>query len=286
MARPRKLWYRKARRAVYVEIHGRQKMLAKGPDTKETWARAQLEYHRLMAEILANPPVDGGNPTVASVIDAFLEYAIHRDAETTFYERKLYLQAFAEAHGGRLVADCVAYHLTSWIDAHSSWQSDSTRSYAVRSVKRPFNWAVQQGLIPENPFAAVAHRPGRRRRPMTSGEYNQLLRAAGPTSRLGEILRFLRYTGCRPSELRKLCWKDIHWDRKIILLTEHKTSRTQREYQPRIIPLVPKLIDMLSEIRRRQEHDNLSSIFAKTLPRTSEPIRSHVRLRSQLWTRF
>ena len=61
MARPRKLWYRKARQAVYVEIDGKQHLLAKGPDNDETWERARLAYHRLMAEILANPPVDGGD---------------------------------------------------------------------------------------------------------------------------------------------------------------------------------------------------------------------------------
>jgi len=43
----------------------------------------------MMLECAANPPVDGGSPSVASVIDAFLDFASRRDAASTFYERTL-----------------------------------------------------------------------------------------------------------------------------------------------------------------------------------------------------
>ncbi len=96
--RPPRPWYRKGR-GWYVEIAGQQIRLAKGEKTAETKAAAEKRFHELMLECAANPPVDGGSPTVASVIDAFLDYASKRDAESTFYERKLYLQKFADVPG-------------------------------------------------------------------------------------------------------------------------------------------------------------------------------------------
>ena len=58
MPRPRKPWFRKATGWWMVEIDGRQLKLANGRERK---AEAERKYHTLMAEIAANPPVDGGD---------------------------------------------------------------------------------------------------------------------------------------------------------------------------------------------------------------------------------
>jgi integrase len=280
MPRPRKPWFRKNRPGVYVEIGGKQHLLAKGPDNDETWERAQLAYHQLMAEVLANPPVEGGDPTVASVVDEFLEFSVKRDAPSTFYERKLYLQNFCTHHGPRLVRDCKPLHLSKWVDKHPKWISDWTKHYAMRCVVRPFNWAVKGKLIEENPFTGVTWpKCDGQRRPMSSEEYEALLKAAGKTSRLGEILRFLWNTGCRPSELRHLWWQDIHLKvpYPAIILKEHKTSRTQRTPNPRVIPLVQEVVDLLSEIAARQEHDEFVFVTHRRTPWARSSIQQTLR---------
>jgi integrase len=263
MPRPRKPWFRKATGWWMVEVGGRQVKLAQGRDRK---TEAELKYHKLMAEIAANPPVDGGDPTVASIADAYLDYAQRRDSTRTYYERKLILQEFVDAHGYRRVKDCLPYHLTSWLDAHETWKSDWTRSTALKIVQRPFNWATKQGLIPASPFANVTQATGERRRPMTEQEYARLRnvtrggkrtgRAASSGRRLREILFFMKLTGARPSELRNLRWSDIDPDRGVITLTRHKTSRTQKTPRPRVIQLVPATVKVLALIRRRGEVAN------------------------------
>lgn len=232
MARPKKPWYRSSRKAWYVEIDGRQELLIRGPKNGATKAEAEQRFHTLMAERLVNPPVDGEAPTVASVIEAFLEYTIRRDAPRTYYERMKYLQAFAEACGWRRIDACKPYHLTRWIDSHPTWVSDWTRSYAVRAVKRPFNWACNQGLIARNPFGPVSQRYGGPRRPMTQEEFTRIIRALGPvrvctpasrTARIRflEAFLFLWLSGARPSEARLLKWIDIDFDRCQIVLQQH-----------------------------------------------------------------
>jgi hypothetical protein len=94
MPRPRKPWFRKGRNAWYVEFDGRQIKLADGPKNPDTRKIAEREFHLLMAEIEVNPPVNGGNPTVASVCDAYLVSNKRRLAPSTFYENRIYLQKF------------------------------------------------------------------------------------------------------------------------------------------------------------------------------------------------
>jgi integrase len=89
---------------------------------------------------------------------------------------------------------------------------------------------------------------------MTVKEYQQLIEATGQTSRLGEVLRFLALTGCRPCEIRDLRWAEIDFAKRIIELRHHKTSRTQRTPRPRVIVLVPRAVKILKVIRGRKEH--------------------------------
>jgi hypothetical protein len=116
-----------------------------------------------MAEIAANP-------TVASIVDAYLDFAQHRDSPRTFYERKLILQQFVDDHGYRRVRDCLPYHLTNWLDGHPSWKSDWTRATVLKLTLRTFNWAARQRLIPANPFGRLVQPEGAPRRPLTPEE--------------------------------------------------------------------------------------------------------------------
>ena len=280
MPRPRKPWFRKGRNAWFVEFGGKQIKLADGPKNAATQAIAEGEFHRLMVEVADNPPVDGGSPTVASICDEYLERNQYELAPSTLYENRLYLQKFCDSHGARLVRDCIPYHLVTWVQEHSSWESNWTRSYAIRVVKRAFNWAAEMGLIPENPFSSVKlPKCKSKRRPIRPDEFDSLLEAAGEDSRLGEILRFLRLTGCRPGELRNLRWRDVHLELEFpaIIIEEHKTSATQTESEPRVIPILPDLAALLTTIADRQEHEEHVFVSPRRTPWARNSIQQNIR---------
>ena len=227
MSRRARPWFRRFDGWWYVTINGKAEKLAQGRKSKQA---ATDRWHELMIERAANPPVDGSDPTVASVIDLHLQHSQRVDAPRSYANREHYLQLFAETHGFRLVDECRPIHLTSWIDSHSEWISNWTRSNVVRVVQRAFNWAVQQGVIRANPFRGVGQRPGEPRRPMTEKEFRALLWATGPkrpagrkrinvaaararARRFRQVLFFLRYTGARPGEMTGLTWEDVDLDR-------------------------------------------------------------------------
>src|SRR5207237_1335496 len=60
-------------------------------------------------------------------------------------------------------------------------------------------------------------------------------------------------TGARPGEASKLRWEEIDLAQGVVVIKKHKTSRTQRQPKPRVIPLTQELVDLLAGIRRRDE---------------------------------
>jgi integrase len=248
-----------------AQVAGKQEKLAIGKANKKA---AEQKLRDILTLRESNPKPESSRLTVAAVIDLYIEFAKSRLDPTTLDERKRYFQSFAEAHGFRVVNDreCLPYHLTAWIDSRTEWASDWTKNHAVSIIHRPFNWAAKQRLIPANPFRGVTHRPGSPRRPMTDDEFDRLVAAAqgrkvkvgpNPGDRFVEFLRFLRLTGSRPCEARKLRWDDINLDAAVIVLTKHKTSRTQRVPKPRVISLDAEIVQLLIAIRSRKEPGEL-----------------------------
>lgn len=265
MAQSPRPWFRKQTGWWMAQVAGKQEKLARGKENKKA---ADQKLRDILTLRASNPEPESGRLTVAAVIDLYIEFAKSRLAPTTLDERKRYFQSFAEAHGFRVVNDreCLPYHLTAWVDSRTEWESDWTKNHAISIVHRPFNWAAKQRLIPANPFRGVAHRPGSPRRPMTDDEFERLCVAAHgrkvktgphPGERFVEFLRFLRLTGARPCEARTLRWTDINLDAGAVVLTKHKTSRTQRVPKPRVISLDEEIVKLLIAIRSRNETGEL-----------------------------
>lgn len=257
--RPRP-WFRKSKNAWFAWIDNKQIRLAVGRNNRDKAERELLK--KLLARTAIKPL--GEAQTIASVIIHYLARAKGKLSGRTLYERRAILQRFADDRGERLASDCLPLTLSDWIDGQKAWQSDWTRHTANAAIQRAFNWAVKQRVIPGNPFAGVSYPTGGRRRPMTDDEFRALLRETGksgygktrkptPGARVRQLLFFMRWTGCRPGEAASLKWTDLNIEAASIVLKVHKTSRTQKEPQPRVIMLMPVVCRLLAWIRRRGE---------------------------------
>jgi integrase len=274
MARPSRPWYYKQTDSWMVYLDGRKVRLAKGRKSRR---EAERVFEDLKRQREANPAPRSDEPTVASVIETYLDWAKkeRRYEGRSLDERVRYLQAFAEAVGWQKVRDCVPYDLTRWVAENPQWASDWTKAQVITIVQRPFNWAARQRLIPANPFLGVSHEAGSPRRPMTDEEFHALLRATAgrrstrrpsPGARFRQVLMFLRYTGCRPGELCRLRWADIDLGNGVIVLERYKGSRHRRVKAPRVIPLDPVVSKLLASIRRRQEPGELVFLTHRRTP--------------------
>lgn len=263
MARQARPWYNAEKNWWMVTLGGTRHKLARGKKNKKA---ADLRFHELQILAAKNPHPDCPEQTVASVIDTYQTFAKRRLGEGTLEIRLPYQQSFAEAHGWRLISEAKPLHMLQWLDAHSEWASDWTKSSAVRNVQVAFNWAVKTRLIAFNPFAGVSHRPGEPRRNITREEFQALLRSSSsgggrkkltPAARFRMVLIFLWFTGARPSEASRLKWSDVNLDVGQIVLQNHKTRRTQRTLRPRVIFLHPVIVKLLKVIRGRDEGEHV-----------------------------
>lgn len=263
MARSAKPWFNRQKNCWMVWCAGRRVKLAEGKKNKKA---AQDRYDELRFEASRNPHPDSGAATVASVIERYQSFAANRLSASTLASRWPYLQSFAEAHGWRSIAEARPDHMQQWLDAHPEWESDWTKSGAIRNVQVAFNWALKCRIIRENPFRGVSHPAGEPRRNMTPEEFQAVLRASGsawrktkptPGARFRQVLMFLWYTGCRPGEAAKLRWQEIDFERSLIVLKEHKTRRIQKNPRPRIVPLHPVVVKLLTWLRKRGEGERV-----------------------------
>ncbi len=193
--------------------------------------------------------VPSGAISVRQVIDVFLNNDRTSSARALL-ERKRVLDLFCASFGSRLVSECRPIDLVAWVNGHNEWASDWTRLRIVSTIQRPMNWASKLGFIDRNPFYGVSVPPGDAGRPMTEAEFRQLLKRTTPIFR--RVLTFLRFSGCRPGEMSALEWSFIDVDRACAVLHVHKTARTRRDRQARVIYLHPVAVKLLAWIGRNQ----------------------------------
>lgn len=235
----RKPWYRKGR-GYYLELEtGKQVKLG---DTEE-------EAHDKWDE-LRHAAIDGDDPLMEAIAESFLESVATTKSESTLAWYTNYVAAFASLHQGKTVGDLKRRHLTEWVEA--SFTSPSSRSAAIRSIKRCFQWAVEQEHLKLNPFSGVkAPSIGRREVLVSEDTHTRIINEIGNARHRRPfrlVLIALRISGCRPQELASLTAESYVPDIRAWVLPKHKTvKRTQR---PRVI----RMCACLDAIRRILTH--------------------------------
>jgi integrase len=205
--------------------------------------------------ILSAPGRPGQCLTVHEVIEFYLAQA-RRDLSVRSLETaSCILRRFDQSCGHLNLAECRPFDLQCWLNDHPEYRSEWYVRCVISSIKRVFNWACEMELVQRNPFANLRSRgQPQRRRPMTDNEFQVLLRGSDPSFR--RFLIFLKLTGCRPGEASSMRWANVRFEEGSVVLREHKTARTTG--RPRVIPLVPTVLELLLWMRSRSQDTHRS----------------------------
>ena len=155
---------------------------------------------------------------------------------------------FEEHFGPETMAtDITPEGVREWL--HSLPVSDLTKGNFHRNIAPVFGFAVNAGLLPENPFRKV-------RKPsvagadgvevFTPGQMRSLLKAAH--AEWLPVLALAGFAGLRPEELRRLTWDDIDMDCGFIEVKASKSKTGQR----RLVTISPTLRAWLKPYARRE----------------------------------
>jgi hypothetical protein len=158
-------WFRKSRNSWFVTFGGKQLDLQTA-DRKEAFQR----WHQLALNV---PAVAAAVPqlSVRELLAQFLEATQKRSRPSTYYWYSYFLHSFARTIPKQLLAaDLRSFRVTQWLDKRDSWGVNSRRA-AIRTVKRAFQWGVEEGYLEFSPVAGLkkpagnppTHDPCRRR---------------------------------------------------------------------------------------------------------------------------
>lgn len=205
--------------------------------------------------------------TVAHLIDSFdAHYGVliqcgQAEAATREWYRDAH-KKLRVAAGSFPAAELRAHHLVG---------VDFTNHF-VRALKALYKWATDEDvdLVPKNPFRKLRTPPcGERNRVLSRSELRRLYLACravheqiGPprsrrmTWRRSPFRLFLFvmfHTLARPGEVRKLLWRDVRLDQRMIVLTKFKCKDRRRDgVKVRTIPLDLMTVRMLTNWYHRR----------------------------------
>ncbi len=151
------------------------------------------------------------------------------------------------------VADIGKLHLAKIERRMSGNYSPTTIKDTIASLQAVFSWAVKHDLLIENPLIAYVKPAARARtRTISDSEFDLLLEHSD--SSFQDVLVAMRWTGCRPVEIRTLIWDWVDLERELWILPDHKTITRQRNPLPRTIPLAPAVMEICVRlVQQRQE---------------------------------
>jgi integrase len=193
------------------------------------------------------PPRDFSRATVRQILDWFRSNSPDQNnCASAEAERQRNRDEFGKLYGHLPVVECKPHNLLTFINARTALKSAWSRRRWAGAIQRPFNLAVQLGLIDRNPFKGVRWPAGDAGRDWTTDEYRAMLLVSPPDMR--RVIVFLRFSGARPGELRALTRAAVLLDQRVIVLREHKTLRSTG--RPRRIHLNSTLVKLLIWLAR------------------------------------
>jgi integrase len=118
------------------------------------------------------------------------------------------------------------------------------------SLSAFFAWAIAEGLTETSPVqgTAKAYEGNGRDRVLTQDELRKLWHALGD-GRYADIVRLLLLTGQRRTEISRLTWSEVDFDRKLIVLGAERTKNS-RSHE---VPLSSQALAILARQDRRTE---------------------------------
>ena len=199
------------------------------------WLYGKLEAAGLVDSRAAAKPM----PTLGEFVAGFIA---KRDgvSESTLQSIRTAANRLMEHFGADAPLGCITPgHADDWL----LWMK-ATKKYAtatisrdVKHAKRIFRYAVRLGIIAESPFADLRAKKqtNKARQLFVSQEKANAVLAVLPDVEWQLVFALSRYGGLRcPSEMLRLTWQDIDWERDRFRVNSTKTGE-------RWVPIFPEL---------------------------------------------
>lgn len=262
---------------------GRPFQLALGlPDSPLNRHRAEILASEIAADIARNQfdptlakyrpqPEPEPPPPTLTTADLFAQFMAHRQSEGTSGQaitaRYQPLLNNLKRHGADILTETAARSFLAMLRGR---QSPLVANQNLSLLRGFGDWCVEQGHIPENPWASLPRlkestRANPKREPLTADQIRAILEATKAdryAAHYHDFVMCLFYLGVRPSEAAGLRWRHIDLERGQVSIAESlsrgedgKTAAWARQRKgtktgkTRAIALHPNLATVLAQRR-------------------------------------
>ena len=215
--------------------------------------RARAEAKKLLAQIeLGEDPAadrsdrrDKDRLNFANVVTQYLDFKkITRRSETRRYLTTGYFKPFHNTPIDKITRKDVASRLVSITNASGA----PTAARARKVLSALFTWAMQSGLVDENPVIGTPNpKMASRDRVLSDEELAAIWRASGDDD-YGRIIRLLILTGCRRGEIGGMRWEEFDIDAETWTLPKERSKNDRALTLPlpspawQIVKSVPEMV--------------------------------------------
>jgi len=216
------IWYYDKGRKISYSLKTRDKTFAK-------FKKNEIE-NRLA---LGDSSLPLANVNAMDALNEYTEYCRGHVTPKTLQNYKSYLNTFLIKEKIFSVETINESHVQNFIKS----KSDVTAHHIIRYIISFLNFCVSKKYVKENPVKNI-RRPKleQTKHRFLSKDEIQLIINQAPKFGLKEYVIFAVYTGMRPSELKRLEWKDIDLESNTIIIQKSKTKKA------RAIPIHPEII--------------------------------------------
>jgi integrase len=211
------------------------------------------EILRAVAE--GRSPRQAQRGTVADAVAQFLDRHGKNYRPKTLYYVRSWLQYAVDAWGDRNLGDITRGDVRAMIERI---EAPMVANRVFATVRKFFNWCVENDLIANSPFAGVKrpHKEVARDRVLTDDELKVVWRAAERIE-LGPVVQLLILTGQRRAEVGNMEWSELDLDAGLWALPRERAKNGRRHE----IPLSRQAVAIL---RRTPRID--AKVFGPTTP--------------------
>jgi integrase len=182
---------------------------------------------------------------------------------SSIVRRKSCIKNLASFLGGRAINKIQPHHCEEWDAWRSPGVSAQTRNHELSTLKSVFNYAIDHGLILNNPARTLKRSRIREREKLipTKSQFHEIVRAirlsdgrkdSQAKAKCGaDLVELLAYSGCRKKEACSILWKDVDFGKSQLLITGGDLGT--KNLRHRRVPMIPQLRELLLRIRPDQD---------------------------------
>ena len=168
--------------------------------------------------------------------------------------------------GDRPINKIQPHHCEEWDSWRSPNVSAQTRNHELSTLKTVLSYAVDHGLILNNPASTLKRSPIRQREKLIPSreQFHELIQAIrisdgrkdsqAKAKNGADFVELLAYSGCRKKEASSLRWRDVNFGKNQFLVTGGETGTKNQRH--RTVPMISQMRELLKRIKPENVNPN------------------------------